>query len=78
MEKDVLVSGVLLLALSILELWYLIYQRHRCDAIMGIFYLWIIKQDPRYFDYTFEEMYNPTLKNWFGLKWPREKDFKLK
>lgn len=65
----------IILGSPILLLIYCIYQLMRNQKVYKIRIYWIIKNDPRYDKYTYDDMFKPNLKNWFGLKFPNENDF---
>jgi hypothetical protein len=61
-----------ILALAI----YLYYQGSRYEEVGNIRTTWTWHGDPRHEQYSYEEMYSPSLSNYFGLRWPRDKHFK--
>ena len=63
------------LTLLFVALIYTVYQGFRNDKVLKIRLNWIWTMDMRRYRYTYDEMFKPSLKNWFGLKWPRDKDF---
>jgi len=67
--------------LMAVALAYCGYQILRSEQVFRIRLRWIYSDrgmDPRYDEYTYGEMFNPSLSNWFGLKYPREKHFPFK
>jgi len=66
----------IILGIAVLVLIYLIYQIVRNDKVAEIRFGWIEKNDSRIDEYTYDEMFNSSFKNWLGLKYPNEKDFK--
>lgn len=52
------------------------YQSVRSDAISKIRKKWILSNDVRWSKYTGMQMLNIKKSNWFGLKYPKEKDYK--
>jgi len=54
---------------------YGIYQILRNEKVFQIRVSWIENRDTRRQEYTYGEMFNPTMHNLFGLKFPNEKDF---
>lgn len=53
-----------------------IYQLLRNNAVFFIRSKWTNKRDTRWYTYTYDEMFEPCKKNWYGFKYPRDKDFK--
>jgi hypothetical protein len=72
-EKELNMEGLLIIiALQVVNL-YCIYQVARADKIQSIMNGWFINNTwPDGFDVY--DVLRPSLKNWFGLKWPS--DFK--
>lgn len=68
----------LLFIILCLLLAYLFYQLYRNDKVYEIRSKWIWSLDERYDQYSYDEMFLPSHKNWFGLKPPIDKDFKIK
>lgn len=70
---------IILVGLSficILGMLYNIRQFPRIDAVYDIRVKWIHINDDRYYKYTFDEMLEANKQNWYGLKIPKEEDFK--
>lgn len=61
--------------LLVLALIYCFYQFVRSNEVYKIRITWIDNSDPRWDNYTYDEMFLPNLRNWFGLKFPRDSDF---
>ena len=55
---------------------YCIYQILRNRKIYKIRVKWIYSDDKRQYKYTYEKMFKPSFNNYFGFKYPNEKDFK--
>lgn len=55
---------------------YLIWQLVRNEAVYRVRINWIKGDDSRRYRYTYHEMMNPNKENWFGIKFPKDKDFK--
>ena len=53
-----------------------VYQKYRIDAVYHIRFKWVETRDDRYHKYTFHEMCGFSVKNWFGFRYPKDKDFK--
>lgn len=68
---------IVMIVLGILLLYYF-YQWARNDRVYRIRIKWLNNDDARYPQYSYDEMYNPSKKNWFGLKFPKDKHFKDK
>lgn len=62
--------------LAVLIYIFGLYQVFRINVITSIRLKWIDIQDERIKRYTFKDMFNFKKCNWFGLKYPREKDYK--
>lgn len=69
------VIAAIILAVLIIGLAYLGYQLARNSAVFNIRLLWIDNDDPRWYKYSYDYMFNPKLDNWLGLKYPRDKDY---
>ena len=68
-----------LILLSAIIVIYLIWQLKRAARFGEIMDHWSFTGDPRFYKYTYTDiwvMINPCLKNWFGLKMPKEEDYK--
>lgn len=55
---------------------YCLYQLVRNDKIYHIRINWIDTDDKRRDKYSYDEMFRPNKHNWFGLKYPNEKQYK--
>ena len=55
--------------------FYLIYQLERNYKVLKIRKKWYYNDNPKLKKYSFDEMLDPSFKNWFGFKYPNEKDF---
>jgi hypothetical protein len=81
MEVVILVSFYLLLLLCLFAwvhlflILYYYYQERRNNEVYKIRNKWVHKDDERWEKYSYDEMYDPSPLNWYGLKWPKEKDF---
>ena len=71
-------NWILLSAILILIV-YVIYQSFRSSAVFFIRITWGLnnnhKSDFKLLRYSANYMFWPKLNNWFGLKFPREKDY---
>ena len=67
--------GIILLFLSVLTATYALYQLIRNEFIYRIRVEWIKTDDKRWYKYSYDFMFEPSSHNWFGLKFPTEKDF---
>lgn len=70
------IIAALLIALSILILFYTFRQLKRIDLVFEIRIKWIRKNNNLYNKYSFEQMLKPIKSNWYGFKLPKENDFK--
>ena len=70
-----IISGLVLL-ICILALIYYSYQLKRNDEVYNIQVHWINTYDKRHIQYDYDYMFEPNKSNWYGLKWPRDKDYK--
>ena len=69
----------ILILLSAFIVIYLLLQLKRAAKFGEIMDYWNFIGDPRFNKYTYIDiwiMINPCLKNWFGLKMPKEEDYK--
>ena len=69
----------ILILLSAFIVIYLLLQLKRAARFGEIMDHWSFTGDPRFYKYTYTDiwvMINPCLKNWFGLKMPKEEDYK--
>lgn len=55
---------------------YYVYQSIRNDKIYKIRRNWTETDDHRWYTYPYDYMLNPNKHNWFGLRYPRDKQFK--
>lgn len=63
--------------IGFLVMAYLAYQRVRNEAVYNIKVKWLDNGEfERCRRNSYDHMYKPNLKNWFGLRWPREKNYK--
>ena len=65
----------ILLIITGVVLLYCYYQLCRNHTIFNIRNIWIDNDDDRWYKYTYDYMMDPKLNNWFGLKYPRDKDY---
>ena len=67
----------LIVLFVLLLIWiYSTYQFNRADAISEIRIGWIVtRQYSRLEKYTWKYMLKPNRHNWYGFKFPKEKDF---
>jgi hypothetical protein len=63
--------------LFILASLYFKLNLKRIDEVYKIRTKWIDTSDYRYYKYTYDQMLRPSSKNLFGLKMPKESDFKF-
>ena len=66
---------ILLMILLILIALYFIYQLKRNDAVFEIRSNWLARNDKRHGQYTYDEMFDPSKCNLYGLKYPRDYHF---
>lgn len=59
----------------LLALIYILYQMLRNNEVYSIRIDWIITNDKRFDKYSYDEMFNPSKKNYYGLRYPRDKHF---
>jgi len=69
---------VVMLMFSVLLLSFLFWQIFRNNKVYKIRALWIATNDDRWYLYSFGEMTNPNKYNKFGIKYPKDKDFRYK
>lgn len=55
---------------------YIVLQMHRNNMICDIRIRWIRSGDSRFDKYSYNEMLFPSLSNNFGLKIPKDSDYK--
>lgn len=65
---------IVMCALS-LVLLYGIYQFFRNEAVFRIRSKWIENRDSRWYEYTYDYMFDPSEDNWFGLRYPRDEHY---
>lgn len=53
-----------------------VYELLRNNEVYHIRTKWIETSDNRHSKYTYQDMYLPSGDNWYGLKFPRDSDFK--
>lgn len=55
---------------------YFVYQLIRNQKVYNIRIKWLRNDElDRHMRYTYNEMMDPNKKNWYGLKFPNEKDY---
>ena len=67
--------AVILLFPSVLVFAYGVYQLIRNEFVYRIRAEWFKRDDKRWYKYSYDFMFEPSSHNWFGLKFPTEKDF---
>lgn len=67
-----LVSNVLVILMAAYVFVVGIYQ----NRVAKIFANWVKNRDKRMWKYDLNTMYFISKHNWFGLKWPKDSDFK--
>jgi hypothetical protein len=67
----IVIAGILLLIVQ--HYWY---QLKRNNAVYSIRRKWIDTDDKRRYMYSYDYMLNPAKHNLYGLKYPRDKNFK--
>ena len=70
-----LITQITLFGCGICVLLYCFYQFIRNYATYRIIGRWIESHDKRYDRFTYEYIFTPNTHNWYGLKFPREKDY---
>lgn len=70
------VIDIIILTIGLVAILYCIYQLGRNQEIFNIRIKWIDDDDLRHEKYTYESMLWPNRNNWFGLKYPKDKDYK--
>ena len=65
------IPSVIILLLVI----YIVIQVERIGRVNDIMYDWCMKRDNRRFRYSIDSMMKPSIKNWFGFKFPKDEDF---
>ena len=66
----------LVIVFTLLVLFYCLYQILRNNKVYNIRTKWTSQRSELWYKYTYDEMYIPSRKNWYGFKYPNEKDFK--
>ena len=66
----------LVITLLLLAVFYCLYQLLRNQEVFRIRTEWTYERSELWHKYTYDEMMNPSRKNWYGFKYPNEKDFK--
>lgn len=73
--KTIIIEAVLIICL--LVILYAVLQMIRNEMIYRIRKRWIEQDNyERWFSISYDAMWTPCRKNWFGLKLPKDKDFK--
>jgi len=67
--------GLIILLVLVLALIYCFYQEERNRKVSKIRKNWIMTNNPKIHKYTYDYMFDPSFKNWLGLKFPTESDF---
>lgn len=67
---------IILISIKILAFNYIFYQMKRNDMVAEIRMNWIHQDDERWDKYSYDYMYNPSIRNWLGLKFPKDEHFK--
>ena len=67
--------GLIILGILVLALIYCFYQLARNQKVYEIRQEWIITNSPKRDKYTYDYMFNPSFRNWLGLKFPSKSDF---
>lgn len=70
-----LIFLVIFLVFSILGLLYCTYQLIRNAMVYKIRVKWIYSNDKRYYKYSYDYMFEPHKRNWYGLKLPFDSSF---
>lgn len=56
--------------------FYSIYQIARNNKVASIRTKWIYNNDSKWYKYSYDEMFDPSKNNLYGLLWPNEKHYK--
>lgn len=72
----ILIISIVIWFVCLLGVLYNRIQFLRIDAAYNIRKNWIYARDPRYYKYTYREMLKASKQNWYGLKTPKDEDFK--
>jgi len=71
------VLGFIFLSVSVIILFYSIYQLFRNEKVYKIRIKWIDNDKWEvHKKYSYDDMMCANKKNWYGLKWPNENDYK--
>lgn len=65
----------IILGILVLGIIYCFYQLARNQKVYEIRTDWVNEDDPRWDKYTYDYMFNPSFRNWLGLKFPSKSDF---
>lgn len=65
---------VVLIILAVIVINFF-YQLARNKKVYRIRIDWIKDNDSRFYKYTYDDMFEPSLNNWFGIKFPSKSDF---
>lgn len=65
-----------LIIFGVILIIYTIYQLFRNEEVFKIRVMWILTDDERWSRYSYKKMFDPNLDNWFGLRWPSDKNYK--
>ena len=66
----------IIIILLVLAALYCGYQLLRNEQVYKIKLGWIYNRDPRNDKYSYDYMFWPSSSNFFGLQWPKDKNFK--
>lgn len=66
----------IILILLLVVAAYCIYQLIRNELVYNIRLRWIDKSDNRWYKYSYNQMFDPSPGNWFGLNWPHDSLYK--
>lgn len=72
----ILIISIVIWFVYLLGLLYNLIQFPRIDAVYNIRKNWIYADDPRCYKYTSKEMLKASKQNCYGLKTPKDEDFK--
>ena len=68
--------NIILLITFLFVFIYIMYQLYRNHKVYKIRIKWIEEHNLKRFKYSYDFMFDPSKHNWFGFKWPREKNYK--
>ena len=75
--ETVITTLIALWVVAFIFFLYLLYQMLRLKASYNIIKKWIgTNQWDRLKRWDYDEISEPNLKNWYGLKYPKEEDYK--